>query len=108
MSDNDIVETMRALAGRARVAARDLARADRAKKDAALQAIAGRLRSRASEVLEANRADVARFREADTATPAFVDRLTLSEARLEGVARSVLDVAGQEDPVGSISGMTRR
>src|SRR4051794_19951552 len=104
----DVAQTMRALAARARVASRALGRADRGQKDAALRDVAERMRSHAPVLLEANRADVARFQESGTATPAFVDRLTLTQARLDGVARAVLDIAAQDDPVGTVTGMTRR
>src|SRR5436190_380945 len=102
MTDADTLESMRALATRARVASRDLARADRAKKDAALHAVAERLRTGAAAILEANRVDVARYRESPSSTAAFVDRLTLSEQRLEGAVRAVLDIARQDDPIGAV------
>jgi glutamate-5-semialdehyde dehydrogenase len=104
----DLGQQMRALATRARAASRELGRADRAKKDAALCAVAEGLRREAPAILEANRADVVRFRESGSATPAFVDRLTLNEARLEKVAQAVLDIAAQDDPVGTVTGLTRR
>src|SRR5258706_6920029 len=108
MTTADIVDSMRALATKARAAARELARADRAKKDAALHAVAERLRTGAPAILEANRVDVARYRETPSATAAFVDRLTLTEQRLEGAIRAVLDIARQDDPVGVVTGLTRR
>jgi len=108
MSETDIVESMRALATRGRVAARELARASRAKKDAALHAVADRLRKGGRAILEANGADVARFRATGSASAALVDRLTLTEKRLEGVAQAVLDIAGQDDPVGAMTDLTRR
>ena len=82
MVETDIVESMRALATRARVAARELATASRAKKDAALHAVADRLRKGGRAILEANGADVARFGATGSASAAFVDRLTLTEKRL--------------------------
>ncbi len=108
MTDANVLDKMRALATKARAAARELARADRAKKDAALHAVAERLRSGAAPILEANRVDVARYRETPSATAAFVDRLTLTEQRLEGAIRAVLDIARQDDPVGVVTGLTRR
>jgi glutamate-5-semialdehyde dehydrogenase len=104
----DVVQTMRALATRARAASRAIGRAERGQKDAALRHVAERLRSQAPAILEANRADVARYQESGSATGAFVDRLTLTESRLDGVARAVLDIAAQDDPVGTVTGMTRR
>jgi len=70
--------------------------------------VADRLRKGGRAILEANGADVARFRATGSASAAFVDRLTLTEKRLEGVAQAVLDIARQDDPVGAITGLTRR
>jgi len=108
MSAVDIQESVRGLAQKARDASRELARADRSKKDAALLAIARRLRQGVPAILEANRADVATFRESGASTAAFIDRLTLTEPRVETVARAVEDIARLEDPVGAVTGMTRR
>jgi glutamate-5-semialdehyde dehydrogenase len=108
MGEAGLVESMRALAARARAAARGLARVERAKKDAALRAVADRLRAGGQAILSANAADVSRYRESGAATAAFVDRLTLTERRLEGIAESVLDIVRQDDPVGAVTGLTRR
>jgi glutamate-5-semialdehyde dehydrogenase len=104
----DIQGSVRALAERARSAARDLARADRATKDAALSSVAKHLLQSTPALLEANRADVASFREGGSSTAAFIDRLTLTESRIESVARAVEEVARLDDPVGAVTGMARR
>src|SRR6185503_16078656 len=108
MDDADIVRITRALATSARAAARALARAKRAEKDAALRAIAARVRASKGPLLAANQADVTRFGASEGATPALVDRLTLTEARLENMASAVDDIAAQEDPIGAVTAMTRR
>ena len=108
MHDADIAGITRGLATSARAAARALARAHRAEKDAALRGIAGRIRSSQKALLAANHADVARFRASEGATAALVDRLTLTEARLQSVASAVEDIAAQEDPIGTVTAMTRR
>jgi glutamate-5-semialdehyde dehydrogenase len=108
MNEPDIVGVTRTLATNARTASRVLARARRAQKDDALRAIASRIRGSKNPLLETNQTDVARFREGDGATPALVDRLTLTDARLENVAHAVDDIAAQEDPIGAVTGMTRR
>ena len=66
MSDAETVRMTRVLAASARVAARPLARAERAQKDAALRSIAARLRAGREPLLEANRSDVARLLETYT------------------------------------------
>src|SRR3954451_1801045 len=92
---------VRALARRARVASRTLARATRATKDAALVAMADALDRRADEVLAANDVDVRRAEAADT--PAhMVDRLRLTGERVAAMADGLRDLARLPDPVGEV------
>ena len=86
---------------RARAAARTVGLATRERKDAALTAMADRLRARRKAVLAANAEDLADARRAGQ-TAAFLDRLTLDEARLEAVAAAVESIAGLPDPVGRV------
>src|SRR5262249_43152330 len=76
----------------ARAAATELAPLPRAPKDAALRAMADALTKRAPEVLEANGSDVERAR-GDGASAGLVDRLTLTEARLDDIAAALPGVA---------------
>ena len=86
---------------RAREAAITLAVRPRAAKDAGLQAMADSLDKNASTILDANESDVSRARDAGT-SDAMVDRLTLSEDRLRGMADGLRDVARLPDPVGEV------
>jgi glutamate-5-semialdehyde dehydrogenase len=88
-------------ARRARIASTDLAVRSRAEKDAALHAMADALLARAPEILEANRADVARAEDADT-SEAMIDRLRLDQGRVEAMAAGLRDVAALPDPVGEV------
>lgn len=92
---------VRQAAQRARTAAAITAPLPRAAKDAALLAVADALQARAAEVVAANAEDVARAR-ADGVSDAIVDRLTLTEERIAGVASDVRDVAKLPDPVGEV------
>ncbi|HEX6752005.1 MAG TPA: glutamate-5-semialdehyde dehydrogenase [Solirubrobacterales bacterium] len=83
----------------ARRAARELASAPTATKDAALEAVARLLRERTGEILDANAADLADER-ATGLTQALRDRLTLTEERVAAMAEGVRTVAALEDPVG--------
>ncbi len=83
----------------AKRAARELARASAASRDAALGALAGLLERSAAEILDANAADLADERAAEL-TPALRDRLTLNEERIAAMAAGVRAVAGLGDPVG--------
>ena len=95
------------LGKRAKAASRVLATTSTEVKDAALFAAADLLLDRAGDVLAANAHDVAAAEgEGETAT--VVDRLRLSEARLEAMASGLRAVAGLPDPVGEVAdGWTR-
>jgi glutamate-5-semialdehyde dehydrogenase len=85
----------------ARVAATVLAQATRHTKDAALLAMAEALTKRADEILAANELDLAAGRDAGT-SDAMLDRLALSERRIDAIADGLRTVAGLADPVGEV------
>jgi len=87
---------------KARAAARVLALASPAQKTAALNAAAAALRKAAPAILAANATDLAQARAGGMAA-AFIDRLTLSEARIDAIADSVAMIAGLADPVGAVT-----
>ncbi|HZP30726.1 MAG TPA: glutamate-5-semialdehyde dehydrogenase [Acidimicrobiia bacterium] len=95
------------LGRRAKAAARRLATASTAEKDGALHAAAALLLERAPEILEANALDLAAAEAAGMeASP--LDRLRLSEARLESMARGLRQLAALPDPVGEVLDGFRR
>ena len=95
------------LGRRAKAASRQLTTASTAAKDAALLAAADLLVDRAPDVLEANGADVERA-QGDGVTDTIVDRLRLTTARIEAMAKGLRTVAALPDPVGEIvEGWTR-
>ncbi|HEX7625158.1 MAG TPA: glutamate-5-semialdehyde dehydrogenase [Anaeromyxobacteraceae bacterium] len=100
-------EEMRALAGAARDAARELSRAPTAQKDEALRAAADALGKRSRAILAANKADVAAAKKAGQ-NAAFLDRLALDAGRLDGIARALGEVAALPDPVGEVTASWRR
>ncbi len=83
----------------ARAAASILARAGRPAKDAALLAAAAALRAQAPVILAANAADLDA---AQGLTAALTDRLTLSPARVDAMARGLEEIAALPDPVGRV------
>jgi len=87
------------MGARARRAARALALTPTDRKNAALEAIAAALLEHAGEVLAANAIDVERGRAAGL-SPALLDRMLLTQARLEGIAADARNVAQLPDPVG--------
>jgi glutamate-5-semialdehyde dehydrogenase len=85
----------------AKRAARVLARADTAVKDAALEAIATALEVRLGEILAANERDLELAHEAGIGA-ALLDRLRLDELRVAGIALAVRQIAALTDPVGEV------
>lgn len=94
-------DVMRDLGRRARLSARPLALAPTAQKNAALLAMADAVWARREAILTANADDVARA-EREGATAAFLDRLTLTPARINGMVEGIRAIAELPDPVGSV------
>jgi glutamate-5-semialdehyde dehydrogenase len=99
-------ETLDALK-RAREAARVLALCPTARKSQALGELAALLREERNAILAANAGDLDRARSSGMAG-AFVERLTLNDARIEAMARAVEEVAALPDPVGEVIAKWRR
>ena len=98
VTDN-IHQIMRSLGEHAREAYRSLAQASAQQKDTALKAAAAHLRENESAILSANAKDLAFGREKQL-SPALLDRLELSPARIESIAKGLEDIAALPDPVG--------
>jgi len=96
-----LADTMRALGQRARAAARQLARADTGRKDAALRAAAAAIRAGSEAIIAANARDMAAARERQL-SGAMLDRLLLDAKRVEGMAKSIDEVIALPDPVGQV------
>ena len=92
----ELVETR---ARAARDAARSLALASARVKSEALLAMARGLEEKAPAILDANRGDLERAR-GQGHPRAFLDRLTLTDARVENMATGIRQVAALPDPVG--------
>lgn len=98
-----MIATMSLLRGQAeaaRDAARRLALASTAEKNAALERIAALLPEREDAILAANEADLAAGRAAGL-PDFFLERLTLTPARIRGMAADTRHVATLPDPVGA-------
>src|ERR1700687_3295251 len=91
----------------AKEASRILALASTRVKNEALAQMARGLEERTGAILDANRHDLERARTAGHAR-AFVERLTLTEGRVEGMAAGLRHVAGLPDPVGETVETIRR
>jgi len=100
-SPAEVEAAVYAIADRSRQAARSMSRANRALKDKGLRAIGAALLERKAEVLAANAKDVEAGR-ANGTSAALLDRLTLSDTRIEALAAALENLAGLPDPVGNV------
>ena len=94
----EAIEHLKAAADAARAASHRLARSSPAERNRALSAMADALRDGMREILAANAADVAAYH----GTAAFLDRLTLTEARIEAMAAGLEQVAALPDPLARV------
>jgi glutamate-5-semialdehyde dehydrogenase len=100
--DTDLPALMTDLAARAKAAARVLSLALPEQKNRALQAMERAIRAKAATILAANAEDVAEARGAGM-TGAFLDRLTLTPARVDAMADGIATVRAIPDPVGTVT-----
>ncbi len=91
--------SMQQIGAQAKAASKLLARISTERKDITLRNIAEGLITCTDAILQANTIDVANA-QARNVEPYFVDRLTLSPARLRSMADDVLGVAALPEPVG--------
>ena len=103
----DVRSLVEAKARAARDAARALALCPTKAKNDALAQMAHGLVEKTQALLEANRADVERARSRGV-TRAFLDRLTLTETRIEEMAQGLREIAALPDPVGTVVESWRR
>ncbi|MGB0767805.1 MAG: glutamate-5-semialdehyde dehydrogenase [Phycisphaeraceae bacterium] len=97
----DLATYCDALADRALDASRSLAASPGTQRNAALRAIADALRDSGTQLQQANAQDLDAGR-ANGLSPAMLDRLELTDARIQAMANSVDQIADQPDPVGKV------
>ncbi len=97
----DVASLMRQIGEAARAAARVLATATPEQKTAALDAAADAIDAGRGDILAANAIDMEAAR-AKGLTPAMLDRLELTDARIDGIVAGLRSVAAQPDPVGAV------
>ncbi|HRD76335.1 MAG TPA: glutamate-5-semialdehyde dehydrogenase [Hyphomicrobiaceae bacterium] len=97
-----LAATMATLGREARAAASVVALASNEERNEALGAAAARIRATTAEILAANQRDVEAARQRGI-TAAFLDRLTLSPARIEAMAKGLEEIAALDNPVGRVS-----
>ncbi|WLS06710.1 glutamate-5-semialdehyde dehydrogenase [Shinella sumterensis] len=97
----DIDALMDTIGRNARAAARPLSIASAEEKNRALEVMAAEILANRDAILAANALDLASAKESGVAA-SFLDRLTLTPERIEGIASAIRDIAGLKDPVGDV------
>ena len=100
--NGDLPALMNELAAGARAASRVLSLAPPEQKNRALKAMERAIHADAAAILAANAEDVADVRSSG-ATGAFIDRLTLTQARINAMADGIATVREIPDPVGVVT-----
>ncbi len=106
MKAGDIEGYIRGVALAAREASRRLRIASTASRDQALAGVARLLDERRGAIKRANAVDYAASERGGLAK-AMLDRLLLTDARIDDMIRAVKEIAAQEDPVGEVEGVRR-
>jgi glutamate-5-semialdehyde dehydrogenase len=103
----DIGLQMAKMGRQAKQASAILAKISTDVKNRALVAMADALLANREFLIRENVLDVERARQ-DGLSRAMIDRLTLSETTIRGIARGLTEVAALSDPVGNIASLRRR
>ncbi|MDZ8118788.1 glutamate-5-semialdehyde dehydrogenase [Pontiella agarivorans] len=95
----DIKEQVLEIGAKAKAASRELARLSTRKKNAILEAMAEELDAQRALIQQENQKDLEAGRKAGL-TNAMLDRLELTDARIDSMIKGLRDVAVLQDPVG--------
>ncbi len=103
----DIAQYMNQVGVQAREASRAMAKADTRTKNQALNAIADMILLEQDKILAANQQDLAQAK-ANGLDSAMLDRLTLTEKSVHGMAEGLSQIAALADPIGEIRDLKYR
>lgn len=98
---DSVTEHIATITSAARAAQKSLAGASRATKDAALAAMAEALDANRAKIIEANTVDLDRGT-ANNTPAAMLDRLKLTDDRIDGLVTALGDLAALPDPIGNL------
>ena len=93
---------LKQIGSQAKEAAGEIAVLSTDKKNQILQSMADELLKNSKKILDANKVDLKNSKDLNL-TPALIDRLTLTEERIQGMANGLLKIIPLEDPVGNIT-----
>ncbi len=91
----------------AKKASKELRRVDHNTKVLVLNDIASALNNNKDEITAANKKDI-EFAETQNYTKAFIDRLLLTDARIQSTAKGLIDITMLEDSIGNILSMNKQ
>lgn len=95
------------ISAQAKTAAAAMNRLGVNEKNRGLRAVMESIRTGTEQILEANRLDVDRAK-TNGMSPAMLDRLTLTPARVEGMLDGLNQIVSLDDPVGEVISMKQR
>ena len=98
---------MNSLGKKAKIAGRSISDLNTNKKNEALECIKNELISNMKSIIKANKEDIINAK-ANGMKESMIDRLTLDEDRIKAIANSIDKVINLKDPVGVISGGSKR
>ncbi|MGB7461182.1 MAG: glutamate-5-semialdehyde dehydrogenase [Carnobacterium jeotgali] len=98
------METLIQLGEKAKKAARALARASSSEKNEALKLMSQALVTHTETILTANTLDLTAAKE-NGITENMMDRLILTQERIESMANGIIEIADLPDPIGRVDGM---
>lgn len=94
------VQGLYTLGKAAKIASRSLSKSSTTQKNTALHEMANSLREQTPAILEANQADIQATRDQGRRPESFIERMTLTEARVEDMAHGFEKVANLPDIIG--------
>ncbi|SEW27319.1 glutamate-5-semialdehyde dehydrogenase [[Clostridium] fimetarium] len=101
------MDTLISIGEKARIASTFLGKLGTIEKNDALTSVANAILQNKIYIVEANNVDIENAKR-NGMKPALVDRLTLTEARLNGMAEGLFQLVGLEDPIGEVISMKKR
>lgn len=101
------MDTLNLIGSRAKEASYDLSVIETREKNKALEEMAKSLLENKEEILKANGIDIKIAKEKGT-KEAMLDRLRLTEERIESMANGLLEIISLDDPVGEVIEMFKR
>lgn len=101
------MESLQSLGEKAKIASKKIGIMDTCKKNKALEEISKLLVQHKDYIIRANELDVENARN-NSMKETLIDRLLLTEERINSMAKAAMEIMALEDPVGEVDSMTKR